>query len=140
MLPKLTSPRPSAVGTGDGEQPVLAEWKAAVNEEAAMRKRIAKLQRELQRKKQQQSASELQRQRDTTASILREELNEARGSRMMHLIADVLPASEDELNQLSNLINTKCLPSGPGVRTSPGTHASRTSTRIIRVRSTSKST
>jgi len=114
MLPKLTSPRPSAVGTGDGEQPVLAEWKAAVNEEAAMRKRIAKLQRELQRKKQQQSASELQRQRDTTASILREELNEARGSRMMHLIADVLPASEDELNQLSKLINTKCLPSGPG--------------------------
>ena len=52
MLPKLTSPRPSAVGTGDGEQPVLAEWKAAVNEEAAMRKRIAKLQRELQRKQQ----------------------------------------------------------------------------------------
>ena len=79
-----------------------------------MRKRIAKLQRELQRKKQQQSASELQRQRDTKASVLREELNEARGSRMMHLIADVLPASEDELNQLSKLINTKCLPSGPG--------------------------
>ena len=114
MLPKLSSPRPSAVGTGvDAEAPVLSEWKAAVDEEAMMRKRIAKLQRELQRKLLQQSASEVQRQRDLRANILREELDEARGARVQHLIADVLPASEDELHKLSELINKRCLPTTP---------------------------
>lgn len=106
-LPKL-SPRPSNVA---GEP--LSEWQLAVNEEAAMRKRIAKLKNELHRKRQLVSISEAQRTRDHRASALREHLDEIRGNHTNYLVADVMPLSEDEVTKLSELFNAKCLPATP---------------------------
>ena len=110
-LPKLSSPRPSAVSHRlvDAEAQPLSEWKAAVSAEATVRKQIAKVQRELLRKRQMVA----QRAKDANAARLREQLEEDRGATMVHITAHVLPLDEDEITKLAELLNHKCTPADP---------------------------
>ena len=114
-LPKLSSPRPSAVSHRlvDAEAQPLSEWKAAVSAEATVRKQIAKVQRELLRKRQMVALAEAQRAKDANAARLREQLEEDRGATMVHITAHVLPLDEDEITKLAELLNHKCTPSDP---------------------------
>jgi len=114
-LPKLNSPRPSAVSHRlvDAEAQPLSEWKAAVSAEATVRKQIAKVQRELLRKRQMVAMAEAQRAKDANAARLLEQLEENRGATMVHITAHVLPLHEDEVTKLAELLNHKCTPSDP---------------------------
>ena len=102
------SPRPAAVSSQ-----ALSEWKTAASEEAKTRKRIAKLKRELARKRQLQSLSDAQRTRYINAEALRDQVNEAKGAKVAADVAHVEPASDEEVRALSELFNTQLLPSTP---------------------------
>ena len=106
MLPAIDSPRPAAVSS---TKESMREWRHAVDEEAGARKRIAKLKRELHRKKLLQSEAAARQRREHEAAALRDRLAEARGAKTSEAAASLEAASEESVMELSERFNAQLL-------------------------------
>ena len=87
----------------------MAEYRKAAHAEAETRKKIARLKRELHRKKQLQADTDTRRRRELQASTLRTSLDEIKGKHVSLAAASVDAANDAEVVALSELFNGQLL-------------------------------
>lgn len=89
--------------------PLKGDWKQAVQEEAEARKRLLRLQKELERTLQASAREEYREERRAVVAAQRSEMARAVGSDITEKFAHVETASKEEMRQLSVRFNVRML-------------------------------
>ena len=102
-------PQRKAPDTLSSTAPLMGNWRQAVQEEEAARKKLLRLQKELENKMMAQAREAYKEQQRAGVTAMRADMAKRIGTDLTAKLADVAPASKEDVFKLSTMFNVQMI-------------------------------